>query len=187
MVCNAMKTAKFTIPANSEVLLSCDENFKFSIIGEKGQVIKKVPYVDAEKGAFLRVRDACSIETHSKGDVVSVVTDVSKALENLDVVPLESAVDMVPGMSLQDKMKSLIHDYAKNYFGDNQMDTLEEVLDVDFDGDGIIGTSEVPEMDPEFPELPTPPPEPPPPAPPPVVEPPAPEPVPSTPPSDPVP
>ena len=152
-----MKTTKISIPANSEVLLNSDENFKFTIEDDKGVELKRVPYVDAEKGTLLRVRQPSNIIAHSKTEVIAVVTDISKALENLDVIPIEAPVDEQHGLSLQDKMKALIHDYAKNYFGDNQMDSLEDVLDVDFNDDGIIGTSEVSDMTPEIPTPPQPP------------------------------
>ena len=143
-----------TVPANSGFLLASDDNFKFKILDEKGVEKKSVPHVDAEKGTLMRTRDAIQIVCHGKSSVVSVVTDISNALENLDVVPIEADMDESRGMTLQDKMKALIHDYAQNYFGDNQMDKLEDVLNVDLDDDGIIGTSEVPEMEPEIPQPP---------------------------------
>jgi uncharacterized protein YbcC (UPF0753/DUF2309 family) len=143
-----MKTTKINIPGASEVLLACDDNFKYTVNSATGEELKKVPYVEADKGTLLRVRDQCEIVAHAKSPVTAVVTDISNALEKLDVVPIEAAIENIQGMSLQDKMKSLIHDYAKNYFGDNQMDSLEDVLDVDLDEDGIIGTSVVEDMPP---------------------------------------
>jgi hypothetical protein len=169
-----MITTNINVPGGSEVLLASEGNFKV-IMKQNGNEVKNIPFVSSEKGCLFRLREDTEVIAIGKNEVVSVVTDISNALEVLDIVPIEADVEMSGGMTLQDKMKALIHDYAQNYFGDNQMDKLEDVLNVDLDDDGIIGTSEVQDVVPEIPEppAPTPPPAPEEPVQPPAEEPPA--------------
>lgn len=141
-------SAEIYIPKGKLVDMECPEELCLGTCTPDGEYVR-IRYV---KGRYsFKSPGLVIIDTVKEEDIwyINYQTD-DITFDPVDPVPVEAAISEQPTM--MDRMRAMIQQEVINRYGENQMETIEEAMDFDIDGDGHIG-SQYEMMDEEFPDL----------------------------------
>lgn len=141
-------SAKIFIPKGKMVDMECPEELVLGTCTPDGEYVR-IRHVQGRYS--FKSPGFVVIDTVKEEDIwyINYQTD-DITFDPVDPIPVEAAISEAPTM--MDRMRAMIQQEVINRYGENQMETLEEAMDFDIDGDGHIG-SQYEIMDDEYPDL----------------------------------
>lgn len=140
---------ELTLREGELLWVMCETNTTILATDSNGEM-KPIGFVKAGKTERLRVLEDTLIRIEPALADGHWSVDVVEVRQRPDPTPVEIPEDKQVPETLSDKMRRMVYEMAANMYGANQVETLEEAMDFDMDGDGFIGVREIP-MEEEFP------------------------------------
>jgi hypothetical protein len=131
-------SAEIFIPVGKSVTIESTNVLQLSTVSPDGEI---VPFKMVDGRFVFKSPGQIIIDTPEESDIWYINYQTPEiTFDKADPVPVEAAITEAPTM--MERMQALIRQEVLNRYGagSDEVETMEEAMDFDIDGDGIIGS-----------------------------------------------
>ncbi len=134
-------TQKIEVSANAQILLQGTKHFSLVQLDEGGKPMRVLGVSDDAGILTIKTTDDFTMEVRTEPKALWSLdaTPISPPTEPYDPIPIEIAEE--EPMTLHQQIRQMVGQMALERYGHSEMETIEEALNFDVDGDGEIGLS----------------------------------------------
>ncbi len=134
-------TQKIEVSANAQILFEGSKPFSLIQLNADGDAIRVLGVSDDTGRRTIKTKEDFTLEVRTdKHSLWSIdAKPISPPTEPYDPIPIEIGEE--EPLTLHDQIRKMVGQMALERYGADEIETIEEALNFDVDGDGEIGLS----------------------------------------------
>jgi len=134
-------TQKIEVSKDAQILFQGSKPFSLIQLDDTGKAIRVLGVSDDNGIKTIKTTEDFTLEVRTETKALWSIdaTPIHPATEPYDPIPIEIAEE--EPMTLHDQIRKMVGQMALERYGASEIETIEEALNFDVDGDGEIGLS----------------------------------------------